>query len=153
MNRFQQLMNGYAAYHTKNITKFTHLIGITYIIIGLQVLFFIPTINIMSQPVALAPVLLMFVSLYYFTLNAALALFTSLYLSILTMLSYILYLYGTPVTMFAELFVFGWLLQFIGHYFEGKKPAFLEDMRLSFVAPMFVVHELKDLIIAKYDRV
>ena len=31
------------------------------------------------------------------------------------------------------LFVFGWVLQFIGHYFEGKPPEFLKDYRFLFV--------------------
>lgn len=31
------------------------------------------------------------------------------------------------------LFVIGWILQFIGHYFEGKPPEFLKDWRFLFV--------------------
>ncbi|MBV9217294.1 MAG: DUF962 domain-containing protein [Acidobacteria bacterium] len=31
------------------------------------------------------------------------------------------------------LFVFGWVLQFIGHYFEGKPPEFFKDYRFLFV--------------------
>jgi uncharacterized membrane protein YGL010W len=31
------------------------------------------------------------------------------------------------------LFVIGWILQFIGHYFEGKPPEFLKDPRFLFV--------------------
>jgi uncharacterized membrane protein YGL010W len=31
------------------------------------------------------------------------------------------------------LFVIGWILQFIGHYFEGKPPEFLNDPRFLFV--------------------
>ena len=33
----------------------------------------------------------------------------------------------------AALFVFGWLLQFAGHAFEGKPPEFLSDWRFLFV--------------------
>ena len=32
-----------------------------------------------------------------------------------------------------SLFVIGWLLQFIGHYFEGKPPEFFKDYRFLFV--------------------
>jgi uncharacterized membrane protein YGL010W len=46
-----------------------------------------------------------------------------------------------PVSFFAAgvwrlalfLFVVGWVLQFIGHYFEGKPPEFLKDWRFLFV--------------------
>ena len=31
------------------------------------------------------------------------------------------------------LFVGGWILQFIGHYFEGKPPEFFKDWRFLFV--------------------
>lgn len=31
------------------------------------------------------------------------------------------------------LFVVGWILQFIGHYFEGKPPEFFKDWRFLFV--------------------
>ncbi|HYJ92863.1 MAG TPA: DUF962 domain-containing protein [Pyrinomonadaceae bacterium] len=31
------------------------------------------------------------------------------------------------------LFVVGWILQFVGHYFEGKPPEFLKDYRFLFV--------------------
>lgn len=31
------------------------------------------------------------------------------------------------------LFIIGWILQFIGHYFEGKPPEFFKDYRFLFV--------------------
>lgn len=31
------------------------------------------------------------------------------------------------------LFILGWILQFIGHYFEGKPPEFFKDYRFLFV--------------------
>ena len=31
------------------------------------------------------------------------------------------------------LFVIGWILQFVGHYFEGKPPEFFKDYRFLFV--------------------
>ena len=42
----------------------------------------------------------------------------------------------------AVLFVVGWVFQFIGHIFEGKKPAFVDDLVGLLVGPMFVVFEL-----------
>ena len=33
----------------------------------------------------------------------------------------------------AVLFVAGWVLQFIGHYFEGQPPEFFKDWRFLFV--------------------
>jgi uncharacterized membrane protein YGL010W len=31
------------------------------------------------------------------------------------------------------MFVFGWVLQFVGHWFEGKPPEFFSDWRFLFV--------------------
>jgi len=33
----------------------------------------------------------------------------------------------------AAMFVVGWILQFIGHWFEGKPPEFFKDWRFLFV--------------------
>lgn len=37
--------------------------------------------------------------------------------------------------------VVGWAFQFVGHYWEGRKPAFVDDLRGLLVGPMFVVAE------------
>lgn len=42
------------------------------------------------------------------------------------------------------LFVLGWVLQFIGHYFEGKPPEFLKDWRFLFVGLRWWLAKLKD---------
>jgi uncharacterized membrane protein YGL010W len=39
-------------------------------------------------------------------------------------------------------FAVGWVFQFIGHHYEGKKPAFVDDLVGLLVGPMFVVAEL-----------
>jgi len=39
------------------------------------------------------------------------------------------------------LFVGGWALQFVGHFFEGKKPAFMDDLRGLLDGPLFLVAE------------
>jgi uncharacterized membrane protein YGL010W len=41
----------------------------------------------------------------------------------------------------AGLFVGGWALQFLGHYFEGRKPAFLDDIKGLLDGPLFLVAE------------
>ena len=39
------------------------------------------------------------------------------------------------------LFVVGWVFQFAGHCWEGRKPAFVDDIVGLLVGPMFVVGE------------
>ena len=44
------------------------------------------------------------------------------------------------------LFVVGWVIQFVGHYYEGRKPAFIDDVTGLIVGPLFVVVELGFLL-------
>ncbi len=37
----------------------------------------------------------------------------------------------------AALFVLGWILQFVGHAFEGKMPTFMSDPRALVIAPIW----------------
>ena len=38
-------------------------------------------------------------------------------------------------------FLVGWVIQFLGHWYEGRKPAFVDDVIGLVVAPMFIVAE------------
>lgn len=40
------------------------------------------------------------------------------------------------------MFVFGWILQFVGHAFEGKAPSFFSDPRFLLVGPMWFWRKL-----------
>jgi uncharacterized membrane protein YGL010W len=40
------------------------------------------------------------------------------------------------------LFVGAWVLQFIGHRIEGRKPSFFEDIQYLWVGPLFVLRPL-----------
>ncbi|WP_291013207.1 Mpo1-like protein [Hydrogenophaga sp.] len=39
-------------------------------------------------------------------------------------------------------FIVGWSIQFLGHWCEGRKPAFVDDIVGLFVGPLFLVAEL-----------
>jgi uncharacterized membrane protein YGL010W len=41
-----------------------------------------------------------------------------------------------------SIFVGAWVLQFIGHKLEGKKPSFFEDVQYLWVGPLFVLRPL-----------
>ena len=40
------------------------------------------------------------------------------------------------------LFLLGWVIQFVGHAFEGRKPAFVDDVIGLAIGPLFVVAEV-----------
>ena len=46
-------------------------------------------------------------------------------------------LWPLPLAMF----VVGWVLQFVGHHYEGKRPALIDNIFQAFIGPMFLVAE------------
>ncbi len=78
---------------------------------------------------------------YYFSLSRTFA------LGMLTMAALMLgLLLALPPAAVAPLsaliFVLAWIGQFIGHKIEGKKPAFLDDLRFLLIGPLFVLQVL-----------
>ncbi len=41
------------------------------------------------------------------------------------------------------IFIAAWIGQFVGHYYEGAKPSFLEDLQYLMIGPLFVISVLK----------
>jgi len=56
---------------------------------------------------------------------------------------------GPTLVLAAALFTAGWALQFLGHKFEGMKPAFFDDVKQLLVGPLFVCVEIAFLFGAR----
>ncbi|HEY6717027.1 MAG TPA: Mpo1-like protein, partial [Reyranella sp.] len=52
---------------------------------------------------------------------------------------------------FIALFVGGWALQFVGHHYEGKRPALLDNIFQAFNGPMFLTAEAMVVIGQRTD--
>ena len=50
------------------------------------------------------------------------------------------------ITYVIGLFVIGWIIQFVGHYYEGRKPAFVDDVMGLVIGPLFVAAEAAFLL-------
>src|SRR5207247_1515019 len=48
---------------------------------------------------------------------------------------------GPSLAWAAGIFVAGWALQFLGHKYEGMKPAFYDDTKQLLIGPLFVCAE------------
>jgi uncharacterized membrane protein YGL010W len=48
--------------------------------------------------------------------------------------------------VFAATFVGGWIIQLLGHYFEGRRPALVDNILQVFNAPLFLAVELLFLL-------
>jgi uncharacterized membrane protein YGL010W len=142
------LMVQYAHYHRDRRNIATHLLGIPLIFLSLGVLMLGPTLSVAGQTLTLAWAMWALTSLWYLSRGAVLlGVATSVVNGLLIALAHevppLAQALGLAVWQAGlGLFFIGWVLQFIGHYFEGRKPAFVDDLVGLLVGPMFVVGEV-----------
>lgn len=138
----------YAAYHRDPRNLLSHFIGIPMIVLAVAVLLSRPGIETFGLwlspvvPVALAA------TLFYLRLDFRFALLMGAALLLCVWIGAGLAQQSTAVWLSAGagLFVVGWIIQFVGHYFEGRKPAFVDDLTGLIIGPLFVAAELGFLL-------
>ena len=144
MKTIEQQMATYAAYHQDARNKATHFIGVPVIVLAL----FIPLawLRIELGGVAISAALLVAVAVlaYYFILDVPLALAMLVVFALLAWLGDSIAMLGSAAgwTWFALLFVGGWILQLVGHVYEGRRPALTDNLFQIFVAPIFLAAEV-----------
>ena len=145
MSALVQKLSAYAAYHrdTRNITA--HMLGIPLIVLAVEILLSRPVFAGWLTPAMLASALAV---IYYFTLDAGFAITLAVLLGLAAWAGLALAALPTPVWagLGVGLFVIGWIIQFIGHGFEGRKPAFLDDLTSLLIGPLFIVAEFAFLL-------
>ncbi|WP_370264365.1 DUF962 domain-containing protein [Limnobacter sp.] len=143
----QQLAN-YATYHRDPRNIATHFVGVPIIVLSVLILLSRWSVDIAG--IAVTPALVVFIasSIFYFKLSLGygLAMFI-IHGALLAVAS----TFATASTLAwlgagVGVFVVGWIIQFIGHYYEGRKPAFVDDMIGLAIGPLFVVAEMGFLL-------
>ena len=136
-------LSQYADYHRDPRNIHTHFVGVPMIMFAVVVLLSRPTWMAGSLPVTPALLSALAASVFYFRLDARFGLAMAALLvgmlvggHWLAQQSLAAWL-GTGVGFFAV----GWVIQFVGHYYEGRKPAFVDDLVGLIVGPLFVVAE------------
>ena len=133
----------YAAYHRDRRNIATHFIGIPMIVLAVQVLLSRPVIANVGAPITPALLLTVLTCIYYLVLDRPLgALMCALMAAGLAM-AWPLAAQSTALWLWSGvgLFVLGWVIQFVGHIWEGRKPAFVDDIVGLVIGPLFVVAE------------
>jgi len=115
-------------------------VGIPLVVLSLFiVLGWIP----ISGSVTAATLLLVGSLIYYLSLNSICTVFIAAVTLPLYWLSQ--WICQQPavvsVTYFVVTFVVGWFLQLMGHWFEGKRPAFLDNLLQLMSGPLFLAYE------------
>ena len=144
MSAATELMVKYAAYHRDRRNIATHFVGVPMLVFAVGALLARPSIDIAGWPVTPAAVAWGLTTLWYLSRgDLALGLATSLVNLLLILAALPLGQLDTAawLSWSLGLFVVGWAIQFVGHYYEGRKPAFADDIRGLLVGPMFVVGE------------
>ncbi len=146
MKSFIEQAQMYAGYHQNITTRYTHLAGVPLIILSVMILLgFIKIVMPGVFSITLACLATLGVLIYYFRLNWKLALALTPILIVLLLFAD-LFSHNGPTKLgvwaFIITFIVGWALQLYGHYIEGKKPAFMDNLSQALIAPLFLTAEL-----------
>jgi len=128
-----RLLESYEKNHQNPINEAIHIIAIPLImfsILGMTATF----------DIFLEYILVGIVFFYYLKLSKIAALLMLVWLLIYLGLVVLLKPYIIEISIL--LFAFGWILQFLGHFIEGKRPSFFEDLRYFLIGPLFVVQKV-----------
>ena len=144
MTKLEQLLSQYAAYHLDHKNILTHFVGIPLIVFAILCLTARAGLMLLGMELTLALVIIVVTSLYYFSLDRIFALI----MLVVLIAAYPLALKISHLELAAWLslsigiFVVGWVFQFVGHFFEKKKPAFMDDIIGLAIGPLFVLAEM-----------
>lgn len=144
MRSATDLLTQYAEYHRDRRNIATHCVGVPMIVFAVGVLLARPTFA--TGPWVLTPAWLVFALAAGWWLtrgSLALGVAVSAATAVLILAGQRLGDSSTAAWLAwgVGAFVVGWIIQFIGHYYEGRKPAFVDDLTGLLVGPMFVTAE------------
>ena len=145
MRTIQSLLDEYGESHRNPYNKLIHWIAVPTIVWTIVALLWsIPfplAINLPGIPVNWATIMLALAQIYWFRLSLKLGLGLLLYNVLMIQLTMIVpKLSSWPLWQLAlALFVIAWILQFIGHAIEGKRPSFFKDLQFLLIGPAWLM--------------
>lgn len=144
MKPIEEQMSFYGAYHRDFRNRLTHFVGVPSIMFAILLAAGWLRLDVAGVTLSAAMPLAAAVLIYYFRLDMALG--AAMTLLILALLYFSEMAAAQPLAhsigIFLVTFVGGWIVQLIGHYFEGRKPALADNLFQVFVAPLFLMAEL-----------
>ncbi len=133
----------YAAYHRDPRNISTHFVGVPMIVLAVATLLSGASFDLGTISISLAMLVTAATCIFYFRLDFRFGAIMTALLAITLIVANLLASLSTSNWLMAGigLFVIGWIIQFVGHYYEGKKPAFVDDLVGLLVGPLFLVAE------------
>ncbi|MDR7093710.1 Mpo1 family 2-hydroxy fatty acid dioxygenase [Hydrogenophaga laconesensis] len=143
MKTLNDHLSQYAAYHRDRRNIVTHFVGIPMIVLSIVVLLARPVFDVAGLPLSAALLAVMAATLYYLRLDLRFGIVMGVLLAACLAVAHATagWTTGLWATFGVGLFVVGWVIQFVGHIFEGRKPAFVDDVMGLITGPLFVVAE------------
>lgn len=143
MRSLEDHLSSYASYHRDPRNIATHFIGIPLIVLAITVLLSRPSFTAVGLVVSPAVVVTIGVSAYYLALSRGLGLLMTGLLALCVGVGAWVAQLSTAAWLSLGIggFVVGWVFQFVGHFWEGRKPAFVDDLMGLVIGPLFVVVE------------
>lgn len=136
----------YAAYHKNATTRLIHMISVPLILLSAMILLgFVRVVILGVLDINLADIATLGLLIYYFRLNWRLALALIPLLVILLLIAEFFSSQGPTafsLWSFVIILIFGGVLQFIGHFIEGKRPELADHFQHLLIAPLFLVAEI-----------
>jgi uncharacterized membrane protein YGL010W len=134
----------YAAYHRDPRNIATHYVGVPMIVLSVVSFLSRPAFEVAGLMMSPLWLVLPLVTIFYLRLDVRFGLTMLLILSGLGFVASFIAAQSTIAWAIgsAALFIVGWVIQFIGHYYEGKKPAFVDDLIGLLIGPLFVTAEI-----------
>ncbi|WP_016987601.1 DUF962 domain-containing protein [Pseudomonas crudilactis] len=137
-------LSQYAAYHRDPRNIASHFIGIPLIVVAVAVLLSRPEWSLGGLWISPAVIVALASAWFYLRLEVKLGVLMAVLMSLSVWAGHVLAQQSTMVWLSSGLamFVVGWVIQFVGHHYEGRKPAFVDDVSGLIVGPLFVVAEV-----------
>lgn len=153
MKTLTDQLTQYATYHRDRRNIVTHFIGIPMIVASICILLSRPALSADLPWLTPAAVISALVTLYYLKLDLRYGVVLGAYLwaCLAGAQSMAAWSTGAWLGMGVGLFFLGWVIQFVGHYFEGRKPAFVDDLIGLLIGPLFIAAEAGFLLGLRKD--
>lgn len=144
MKTLEDQMAFYAAYHQDARNKLSHFIGVPAIVLGVMVALAWVRMDVGATSISAAMVITAILLSYYLFLDIPLGIaMAAVFAALLYAAEVIASLpMKEGVAWFFVLFAGGWVIQLIGHVYEGRKPALVDNLFQIFVAPIFLCAEV-----------
>lgn len=141
MTTIHQWLDQYAESHQNPLNILIHWWCVPIIFWSISGLLFLVTLPIVGN---LAIPVLVVLTIYYLRITRLLWLGLLLFATGGVYLNFLLFsrIGIHSAWVYLTLFVIAWILQFYGHYKEGKKPSFLKDLQFLMIGPGWLIAKI-----------